>query len=71
MGGVSNDATTIPTEPIVVCLSTLCTISTSVGKVYHNKKKRKLLKEYNEFQKKNVTDLKELFSKSINDGVLT
>ena len=45
-------------------------LSYFVRKVYSKKKEKRLLKDYNAVRKK-VTDMKELFSESTNDGVLT
>ena len=69
LGSVSLGVSAIPTAPLIICLASTCAISTSVGKVFTKKNKKRSLK-INELEKK-INSLKVQFSKAMDDNVIS
>ena len=69
LGSVSLGVSAIQTAPLIICLASTCAISTSVGKAFTKKNKKRSLK-INELEKK-VSSLKVQLSKSMDDNVIT
>ena len=69
LGSTSLAVSAIPTAPIIICLASTCAISTSVGKVFTKKNKKRSLK-INELEKK-INSLKVQFSKAMDDNLIS